>query len=54
MISHPTNRKADHDKDRSRKKITDKLISWASILKDNTEAQARTASSMPFVYPIWP
>ncbi|HEY5980226.1 MAG TPA: RtcB family protein [Microlunatus sp.] len=33
------------------KKITDKLISWASILEDNTEAQARTASTMPFVYP---
>jgi tRNA-splicing ligase RtcB len=33
------------------KKITDKLISSASILEDNTEAQARTASSMPFVYP---
>ncbi len=33
------------------KKITDKLISWASLLEDNTEAQARTASTMPFVYP---
>lgn len=33
------------------KKITDKLISWASILEDNTEAQARTAAAMPFVYP---
>ena len=33
------------------KKITDRLISWASILEDNTEAQARTASTMPFVYP---
>src|SRR5690349_22147435 len=33
------------------KKITEKLVSWASILEDNTEAQARTASSMPFVYP---
>ena len=33
------------------KKINDKLISWASILEDNTEAQARTASTMPFIYP---
>jgi tRNA-splicing ligase RtcB (3'-phosphate/5'-hydroxy nucleic acid ligase) len=32
-------------------KITDKLISWASILEENTEQQARTASTMPFVYP---
>jgi tRNA-splicing ligase RtcB (3'-phosphate/5'-hydroxy nucleic acid ligase) len=33
------------------KKITPRLFSWASILEDNTEAQARTASTMPFIYP---
>jgi tRNA-splicing ligase RtcB len=33
------------------KKITPRLLSWASILEDNTERQARTASTMPFIYP---
>ena len=32
-------------------KITDRLLSWASILEDNTLEQARTASQMPFIYP---
>jgi len=33
------------------KKISDRLVSWASILDDNAEDQARTASTMPFIYP---
>jgi tRNA-splicing ligase RtcB len=33
------------------KKITPQLLSWASILEENTERQARTASTMPFIYP---
>jgi tRNA-splicing ligase RtcB (3'-phosphate/5'-hydroxy nucleic acid ligase) len=33
------------------KKITNRLFSWASILDDNAEAQARTSSTMPFIYP---
>ena len=33
------------------KKISDRLVSWASILDDNAENQARTASTMPFIYP---
>ncbi|RKR76151.1 RtcB family protein [Frondihabitans australicus] len=33
------------------KKITNRLISWASILEENTEAQARTTSTMPFIFP---
>lgn len=33
------------------KKITDRLFSWASILEENTLEQARTASTMPFIYP---
>jgi tRNA-splicing ligase RtcB (3'-phosphate/5'-hydroxy nucleic acid ligase) len=33
------------------KKINDRLFSWASILGDNAEAQARTTSTMPFIYP---
>lgn len=33
------------------KKITDRLVSWASILEPQTEAQARTTSTMPFIYP---
>lgn len=32
-------------------KITDRLLSWASILEQNTEEQARTTASMPFIYP---
>ena len=32
-------------------KITDRLISWASILDPQTLEQARTASTMPFIYP---
>jgi tRNA-splicing ligase RtcB len=32
-------------------KISDKLYNWASILEENTLAQALTASEMPFIYP---
>jgi tRNA-splicing ligase RtcB len=32
-------------------RVTDKLYSWASIAEENTMAQARTASEMPFVHP---
>ena len=32
-------------------KITDRLLSWASILEENTLEQARTASQMSFIYP---
>lgn len=32
-------------------KITNRLISWASILEENTEAQARATAAMPFIYP---
>jgi tRNA-splicing ligase RtcB len=33
------------------KKITDRLFSWASILDENAEAQARASATMPFIYP---
>ena len=33
------------------KKISERLLSWASILESNTLEQARTASRMPFIYP---
>ncbi len=33
------------------KTITDRLLSWASILDSNAEEQARTTSTMPFIYP---
>lgn len=32
-------------------KITDRLISWASILEESTRAQAELASRMPFIHP---
>ena len=32
-------------------KITNRLFSWASILEQNTEDQARTTAAMPFIYP---
>jgi tRNA-splicing ligase RtcB len=32
-------------------KITNRLFSWASIIEQNTLEQARTSSSMPFIYP---
>src|SRR5215218_9560525 len=32
-------------------KLTPTLISWASILEDNTRAQAEQAATMPFVHP---
>jgi tRNA-splicing ligase RtcB len=32
-------------------KITDKLISWASIVEDEAIEQAKNTSSMPFVFP---
>lgn len=31
--------------------ISERLLSWASILEDSTLEQARTASRMPFIYP---
>ena len=31
--------------------ITPKLINWASILEDNTRAQAETTATMPFIHP---
>ncbi|GAA4678919.1 RtcB family protein [Frondihabitans cladoniiphilus] len=33
------------------KKITDRLFSWASILDHKAEEQARTTSTMPFIFP---
>ncbi|GAB2684023.1 RtcB family protein [Thalassiella azotivora] len=33
------------------KQLGRKLVSWASILEPTTEAQARAASTMPFLYP---
>jgi tRNA-splicing ligase RtcB len=33
------------------KNITNRLVSWASLLEQKTEDQARTASTMPFIYP---
>src|SRR3954468_3020621 len=33
------------------KEINKRLKSWASILDDNALEQARTTSSMPFIYP---
>ena len=32
-------------------KISQRLFSWASILDENARDQARTASTMPFIYP---
>ena len=31
--------------------ITKRLLSWASMLEENTEQQARTTAQMPFVFP---
>jgi len=33
------------------KKINDRLLSWASILDEKAENQARTTATMPFIYP---
>jgi len=33
------------------KKISKKLLNWASIIEDNTQAQAELTASMPFVQP---
>jgi tRNA-splicing ligase RtcB len=33
------------------KKITGRLVSWASILDDKTEEQARRTATMPFIHP---
>ncbi len=32
-------------------KINDRLLSWASILEPNTQAQAELTSTMPFIFP---
>jgi len=34
-----------------RRKISKRLISWASLLDDKALAQAERAASMPFVFP---
>ena len=34
-----------------KKKLNDRLYSWASLLDPNAEEQARTTSTMPFIYP---
>lgn len=31
--------------------LSERLISWASILEDNTREQALATASMPFIYP---
>ena len=31
--------------------LTPTLVSWASILEDNTRAQAEQAATMPFIHP---
>jgi tRNA-splicing ligase RtcB len=33
------------------RRITDRLLSWASILEPETEAQARLTATMPFIHP---
>ena len=42
---------ATHRIEREMRKLTDRLISWASILEQNTEEQARLTSTMPFIHP---
>ena len=32
-------------------KLTDRLLSWASLIDEKTIDQARTSSRMPFIYP---
>jgi tRNA-splicing ligase RtcB (3'-phosphate/5'-hydroxy nucleic acid ligase) len=32
-------------------KISQRLVNWASILEDNTRAQAETTATMPFIHP---
>jgi tRNA-splicing ligase RtcB len=39
------------DRDPTMQQITKRLLSWASMLEENTEQQARTTAQMPFVYP---
>jgi tRNA-splicing ligase RtcB len=37
--------------ERSREKLTSKLLSWASTCDDATREQALRTSAMPFIYP---
>ena len=32
-------------------KLTNRLVSWASLIDEKTVEQARTSSTMPFIYP---
>lgn len=32
-------------------KINDRLFNWASLLEDNTRAQAELTATMPFIHP---
>jgi tRNA-splicing ligase RtcB len=32
-------------------KISKRLLSWASVLEDNTREQAERTASMPFIFP---
>ncbi len=32
-------------------KLSNRLVSWASLIDEKTVEQARTSSTMPFIYP---
>ena len=32
-------------------KLTERLVSWASLIDEKTIEQARTSSTMPFIHP---
>ena len=47
----PPPAEGDRARERTMEHITTTLVSWASILEDNTREQAVTASTMPFIHP---
>ena len=51
LVGRPLSVHRDTQKKNDMRKINERLFSWASILEQNTEDQARTTSSMPFIYP---
>src|SRR5687767_8657936 len=43
--------RANSSEGRTMEHLTPTLVSWASILEDNTRAQAEQAAAMPFIHP---
>ena len=51
VLGRPATRAGPPREGRTMENLTPTLISWASILEDNTRAQAEQTATMPFIHP---